>query len=77
MQPAAKYTPLRTTLSCSAPCKSHEHGLLTWPATLDFFAFFKGPESAVIRHFHYLDADTGLDEDLAALSLPRRLMLWR
>ncbi|ANP56232.1 zinc-binding dehydrogenase [Streptomyces griseochromogenes] len=36
-------------------------------ATLDFFDFFTGPESAVIRHFHYLDADTRLDDDLAAL----------
>jgi NADPH:quinone reductase-like Zn-dependent oxidoreductase len=37
------------------------------PVTLDFFDFFAGPESAVIRHFHYLDADTPLDADLAAL----------
>ncbi|GHE85810.1 oxidoreductase [Streptomyces spiralis] len=49
-------------------------GTLIWfgqaartPATLDFFDFFSGPESAVIRHFHYLDADTRLDQDLAAL----------
>ncbi len=49
-------------------------GTLIWfgqasrtPATLDFFAFFDGPESAVIRHFHYLDADTTLGDDLAAL----------
>ncbi|MFI2205465.1 zinc-binding dehydrogenase [Streptomyces sp. NPDC020192] len=49
-------------------------GTLIWfgqagrtPATLDFFDFFTGPESAVIRHFHYLDADTRLDDDLAAL----------
>ncbi|MFJ9850432.1 zinc-binding dehydrogenase [Streptomyces sp. NPDC101150] len=49
-------------------------GTLVWfgqasrtPATLDFFDFFKGPESAVIRHFHYLDADSRLDDDLAAL----------
>jgi NADPH:quinone reductase-like Zn-dependent oxidoreductase len=49
-------------------------GTLIWfgqasrtPVTLDFFDFFAGPESAVIRHFHYLDADTGIDEDLAAL----------
>jgi NADPH:quinone reductase-like Zn-dependent oxidoreductase len=49
-------------------------GTLIWfgqagrtPATLDFFDFFAGPESAVIRHFHYLDADTSLAEDLAAL----------
>ncbi|MGW2158989.1 zinc-binding dehydrogenase [Nonomuraea sp. NPDC001699] len=49
-------------------------GTLIWfgqasrtPATLDFFAFFDGPESGVIRHFHYLDADTRLGDDLAAL----------
>ncbi|MFF4398224.1 zinc-binding dehydrogenase [Streptomyces sp. NPDC001480] len=49
-------------------------GTLIWfgqasrtPVTLDFFDFFAGPESAVIRHFHYLDADTRLDDDLAAL----------
>ncbi|MFG2288169.1 zinc-binding dehydrogenase [Streptomyces sp. NPDC048595] len=49
-------------------------GTLVWfgqasrtPATLDFFDFFNGPESAVIRHFHYLDADSRLDDDLAAL----------
>jgi NADPH:quinone reductase-like Zn-dependent oxidoreductase len=49
-------------------------GTLIWfgqasrtPATLDFFDFFAGPESAVIRHFHYLDADTRLSVDLAML----------
>jgi NADPH:quinone reductase len=49
-------------------------GVLIWfgqasrtPATLDFFAFFDGPESALIRHFHYLDADTRIGDDLAAL----------
>ncbi|GGR66988.1 MULTISPECIES: zinc-binding dehydrogenase [Streptomyces] len=49
-------------------------GTLIWfgqagrvPATLDFFDFFNGPESAVIRHFHYLDADTRLGDDLATL----------
>lgn len=49
-------------------------GTLIWfgqasrtPVTLDFFDFFAGPESAVIRHFHYLDADSRLDDDLAAL----------
>jgi NADPH2:quinone reductase len=49
-------------------------GTLVWfgqasrtPVTLDFFDFFAGPESAVIRHFHYLDAGTPLDADLAAL----------
>ncbi|MFD0684508.1 zinc-binding dehydrogenase [Actinomadura fibrosa] len=49
-------------------------GTLIWfgqaartPVTLDFFGFFDGPESAVVRHFHYLDADTGLGDDLAVL----------
>ncbi|MFE1878770.1 zinc-binding dehydrogenase [Streptomyces diastatochromogenes] len=49
-------------------------GTLIWfgqasrtPATLDFFDFFTGPESATVRHFHYLDADSRLDDDLAAL----------
>lgn len=49
-------------------------GTLIWfgqasrtPATLDFFDFFAGPESAVVRHFHYLDADSRLDDDLTAL----------
>jgi NADPH:quinone reductase-like Zn-dependent oxidoreductase len=49
-------------------------GTLIWfgqasrtPATLDFFDFFAGPESAVIRHFHYLDAGTSIRDDLAAL----------
>jgi NADPH2:quinone reductase len=49
-------------------------GTLIWfgqasrtPVTLDFFDFFAGPESAVIRHFHYLDADTRIDDDLATL----------
>lgn len=51
-----------------------KRGTLIWfgqasrtPAKLDFFDFFTGPESATIRHFHYLDADTRLDDDLAAL----------
>ncbi|MEV6791484.1 zinc-binding dehydrogenase [Streptomyces sp. NPDC051320] len=51
-----------------------KRGTLIWfgqasrtSVTLDFFDFFAGPESAVIRHFHYLDADTRLDDDLAAL----------
>jgi len=35
--------------------------------TLDFFDFFAGPESAVLRHFHYLDADSRIDDDLATL----------
>lgn len=49
-------------------------GTLIWfgqasrtPVTLDFFDFFAGQESATIRHFHYLDADSPLDADLAAL----------
>ncbi|MEU6589780.1 zinc-binding dehydrogenase [Streptomyces sp. NPDC046881] len=49
-------------------------GTLVWfgqacrtPVTLDFFDFFTGPESAVVRHFHYLDADTRLGDDLATL----------
>ncbi|WP_225100076.1 zinc-binding dehydrogenase [Streptomyces sp. CoH27] len=49
-------------------------GTLIWfgqagrtPVTLDFFDFFTGPESAVVRHFHYLDADTRLADDLAVL----------
>ncbi|MEV0909134.1 zinc-binding dehydrogenase [Streptomyces hokutonensis] len=49
-------------------------GTLIWfgqasrtPARLDFFDFFAGPESAVVRHFHYLDADSRLDDDLTAL----------
>ncbi|WP_371501926.1 zinc-binding dehydrogenase [Kitasatospora sp. NBC_00374] len=37
------------------------------PVTLDFFDFFAGPESATLRHFHYLDSDTGLGTDLATL----------
>ena len=51
-----------------------KRGTLIWfgqagraPATLDFFDFFAGPESAVIRHFHYLDADSRIDDDLATL----------
>ncbi|MBO3747522.1 zinc-binding dehydrogenase [Streptosporangiaceae bacterium NEAU-GS5] len=51
-----------------------KRGMLIWfgqasrtPATLNFFDFFNGPESALIRHFHYLDADTSLGQDLAAL----------
>ncbi|MGW2311648.1 zinc-binding dehydrogenase [Actinomadura luteofluorescens] len=47
-------------------------GTLIWfgqasrrPVTLDFFAFFDGPESASIRHFHYASAPYG--EDLATL----------
>ncbi|MFD9405724.1 zinc-binding dehydrogenase [Streptomyces sp. NPDC059989] len=49
-------------------------GTLIWfgqagrkPVTLDFFDFFKGPESATLRHFHYADSDTPYGEDLATL----------
>ncbi|WP_433252290.1 zinc-binding dehydrogenase [Streptosporangium sp. CA-135522] len=49
-------------------------GALIWfgqagrrPVTLDFFDFFKGPESATLRHFHYADSDTPYGEDLATL----------
>ncbi|MFH8379808.1 zinc-binding dehydrogenase [Kitasatospora sp. NPDC018058] len=49
-------------------------GTLIWfgqasrtPATLDFFDFFKGPESATLRHFHYADSDVPDGEDLATL----------
>ncbi|MER6300216.1 zinc-binding dehydrogenase [Kitasatospora sp. NPDC001539] len=49
-------------------------GTLIWfgqasrtPATLDFFDFFNGPESATLRHFHYADSDVPDGQDLAAL----------
>ncbi|THJ75355.1 zinc-binding dehydrogenase [Candidatus Frankia alpina] len=49
-------------------------GTLIWfgqasrtPVTLDFFDFFAGPESAAIRHFHYLDSDVALADDLVTL----------
>jgi NADPH:quinone reductase-like Zn-dependent oxidoreductase len=49
-------------------------GTLIWfgqasrtPVTLDFFDFFTGPESAGIRHFHYMDFDTPYGQDLATL----------
>ncbi|MFJ9844585.1 zinc-binding dehydrogenase [Kitasatospora sp. NPDC101155] len=49
-------------------------GTLIWfgqasrtPATLDFFDFFKGPESATLRHFHYADSDVPDGEDLDTL----------
>ncbi len=49
-------------------------GTLVWfgqasrqPVTLDFFDFFTGPESATLRHFHYVDCDTPYSTDLAAL----------
>jgi NADPH:quinone reductase-like Zn-dependent oxidoreductase len=49
-------------------------GTLVWfgqasrvPATIDFFGFFAGPVSAVIRHFHYADSDVADCDDLAVL----------
>ncbi|MFD8084026.1 zinc-binding dehydrogenase [Kitasatospora sp. NPDC059722] len=49
-------------------------GTLIWfgqasrrPATLDFFDFFTGPESATLRHFHYADSDVPDGRDLATL----------
>ncbi|MFD7455239.1 zinc-binding dehydrogenase [Kitasatospora sp. NPDC059827] len=49
-------------------------GTLVWfgqasrtPVTLDFFDFFKGPESATLRHFHYADSDVPYGADLATL----------
>ncbi|MFE1951363.1 zinc-binding dehydrogenase [Streptomyces sp. NPDC059524] len=49
-------------------------GTLIWfgqasrtPVTLDFFDFFKGPESATLRHFHYMDFPESFADDLAAL----------
>ncbi|MFI0976393.1 zinc-binding dehydrogenase [Streptomyces sp. NPDC021093] len=37
------------------------------PVTLNFFDFFAGPESATLRHFHYMDDDTPYGTDLAVL----------
>lgn len=58
----------------AALAKVARRGTLIWfgqasrqPATLDFFDFFTGPESATIRHFHYADSDTGYGEDLRTL----------
>jgi NADPH:quinone reductase-like Zn-dependent oxidoreductase len=60
---------LPTALARLAP-----RGTLVWfgqasrtPVTLDFFDFFDGPESAVLRHFHYEHFDTPFGEDLATL----------
>jgi NADPH:quinone reductase-like Zn-dependent oxidoreductase len=60
---------LPTALARLAP-----RGTLIWfgqasrtPATLDFFDFFAGPESATLRHFHYEHFDTSFGEDLATL----------
>ncbi|WUH90125.1 zinc-binding dehydrogenase [Streptomyces sp. NBC_00433] len=50
------------------------HGELIWfgqasrrPAALDFFAFFDGPSSAAVRHFHYEDFPEPYALDLATL----------
>ncbi|SEG55993.1 NADPH:quinone reductase [Actinacidiphila yanglinensis] len=60
---------LPTALARLAP-----RGTLVWfgqasrvPVTLDFFDFFSGPESAVLRHFHYEHFDTPFGQDLATL----------
>jgi NADPH2:quinone reductase len=37
------------------------------PAVLDFFAFFAGPSSATVRHFHYEHFDESYADDLGAL----------
>ncbi|GAA2050330.1 zinc-binding dehydrogenase [Catenulispora yoronensis] len=57
-----------------ALAKVAHRGRLVWfgqvsrqPATLNFFDFFAGPESATIRHFHYADSDVSDGEDLATL----------
>ncbi|MDF9816287.1 zinc-binding dehydrogenase [Streptomyces sp. SPB162] len=49
-------------------------GTLIWfgqasrePAELSFFAFFQGPRSAAVRHFHYEHFDEAFGPDLAAL----------
>jgi NADPH2:quinone reductase len=49
-------------------------GTLIWfgqasrePARLDFFAFFGGPESGALRHFHYEHFDEPYADDLASL----------
>ncbi|ARF58806.1 zinc-binding dehydrogenase [Streptomyces gilvosporeus] len=49
-------------------------GLLVWfgqasrtPVTLDFFAFFNGPDQGAIRHFDYTVSDSTYGQDLAAL----------
>ncbi|MFE3197595.1 zinc-binding dehydrogenase [Embleya sp. NPDC059237] len=54
--------------------KLRRRGLLIWfgqasrtPVTLDFFDFFAGPESATLRHFHYMDSDTPFAADLGTL----------
>jgi NADPH2:quinone reductase len=50
-------------------------GLLVWfgqasrtPVTIDFFSFFKGRQSATIRHFDYTDSATPDAEDLRTLA---------
>ena len=58
----------------AALAKLARRGTLVWfgqasrqPATLDFFDFFAGPESAAIRHFHYADSDSTYGQDLQTL----------
>ncbi|ACU69328.1 Alcohol dehydrogenase zinc-binding domain protein [Catenulispora acidiphila DSM 44928] len=58
----------------AALAKLARRGTLIWfgqasrqPATLDFFDFFAGPESATIRHFHYADSDSTYGQDLQTL----------
>lgn len=58
----------------AALAKLARRGTLIWfgqasrtPVTLDFFAFFDGPESGTIRHFHYADSDVPDGADLATL----------
>jgi NADPH2:quinone reductase len=60
---------LPTALARLAP-----RGTLIWfgqasrtPVTLNFFDFFTGPESAVLRHFHYQHFDTPFGTDLQTL----------
>jgi NADPH:quinone reductase len=57
-----------------ALAKLRRRGTLIWfgqasrtPVTLDFFGFFAGPESAVLRHFHYADVDIPDAPDLRVL----------
>jgi NADPH:quinone reductase len=57
-----------------ALAKLRRRGTLIWfgqasrtPVQLDFFTFFAGPDSAVLRHFHYADVDTPDGPDLEVL----------
>jgi NADPH:quinone reductase-like Zn-dependent oxidoreductase len=59
----------------AALARLRPRGTLIWfgqasrtPVTLDFFRFFDGPESALLRHFHYADSDTPDSADLATLA---------